>query len=158
MSRRHNPCLVHVHRCYDSLELARTMRVSEGTIRRWTKLGLEPIDRKRPYLFHGARIREFLEALNPPRCPLTDGKIYCTPCRGPRRSEGGIVTLEPKTPTSANFVGYCPDCGRPMNRRVRYVDIPHKLGDLRIRYEDEQAPVSSDGERLEVTLSREVSL
>lgn len=143
MTRRHNPKLLHGHRCYTIPQLANVLKVTKGTISRWIKHGLEPIEWKRPYLFKGWVVAEFLTELNPPRCPLADGEAYCTPCRGPRRPAGGVVRLEHMTPTSANFVGACPDCSRPLFRRVRYVEIQQKLGGLRIQYEDVSAPVMS---------------
>ena len=151
MTRRHNPRRVHRHRCYTISQLANLLKVTKGTISRWIKHGLEPIEWKRPYLFKGWVVAEFLAALNPARCPLADGECYCTPCKGPRRPSGGVVWLEHKTPTSANFVGRCSDCGKPLYRRVRYAEIQQKLGGLTIQYEDVSGPVSSsaDGARME---------
>jgi hypothetical protein len=144
MTRRHNPRLLQSYRLYTIPKLAELLRVGKNTISRWISLGLAPIEWRRPYLFKGWVVAEFLTALNQPRC------------RGPRRPKGGCVSLDPKTPTSANFVGKCPDCGRPINRRVRYVDIPQKLGDLTIRYEDEKAPVSGSADRPRVACSERV--
>ncbi|WP_187107807.1 helix-turn-helix domain-containing protein [Sphingomonas xanthus] len=155
MTKRYNTRLLHSYRLYTIPQLAKLLRVGKNTISRWISLGLVPVDRKRPYLFKGWVIAEFLLALNPPRCPLRPGELFCTPCRKPRRPSGGVVTLEPKTPTSANFKGTCPDCKRRLFRRVRYAEIPQKLGDLIIRYEDENAPVSSSANRPCVEYSEE---
>lgn len=151
MTRRYNPRLLRSYRLYTIPQLAALLRVGKNTISRWISLGLAPVEWKRPYIFKGWVIAEFLRALNPPRCPLRPGELFCTPCRRSRRPSGGVVALEPKTPTSANFKGSCPVCKRPLFRRVRYVDIPQILGGLTIRYEDEKAPVigSSDGPRVE---------
>jgi hypothetical protein len=156
--RRYDARRAKLHRNYTATEIARLFRVNIGTVWKWSRNGLEPIDRHRPFLFMGATIREYIGALNPPHRPMQPGELFCVgSCNRPVYPKGDVVTLVPRTQTSADFHGICPHCGSRMFRRVRLAELADKAGHLTISYEDEAAPVSSDGERLQVTVSAEIT-
>jgi hypothetical protein len=46
------PYLIH--------EIAKACDVTRGTVRRWRKEGLRPIEDRKPYMFLGSEVRAFL--------------------------------------------------------------------------------------------------
>ena len=156
MTRRYNSRLAHLHLTYTALEICDLYSVCLATVRRWHALGLTPIDRKRPFLYSGVELRAFIERHNPKRSPLMPGECYCTPCRRAVEPAGKLARIVPRTRTSADIVGVCPHCRRGVFRRVRLAELAFRAGNLTVQYEDDEATVSSDGERLEVTVSAEV--
>lgn len=146
MSRRHDLRLLKKHANYTASELAKVLKVNILTIRRWCKLGLKPIDQKRPYLFIGGHVAEFLAARHKPRQPLMPGEIYCVACRQPRVPAGGLVNLQPISDTTANFIGTCPTSGHRIRRRVRIDEIAFKLGNCQVADEDDATTLVGNGE------------
>lgn len=144
MSRRHNVRRIKSHRNHTAVELAETLNVSIGTIRAWTRQGLRPIEGTWPYLFAAADIVAFLKSRETPRQPLGPGEIYCVAVRGPRVPAGGVVDLVPRSATSSDIVGTCPDTGRRIHRRVRLSQLAEVLGTLKVRCEDDGVPIGSD--------------
>jgi hypothetical protein len=146
MSRRHDIRRVKLHLCYSAQELAELFRINIHTVRRWTRDGLQPIDRSYPYLYAGAVVAEFVRRRNKPRQPTGPGQIYCVACKSAITPAGGVVDLVPRSFTTADFVGTCPRCGRRAYQRVRLSEVDAKAGRLRVRYEDGEVPISSNGE------------
>ena len=144
MSRRHNLRRIKRCQCYSAIELARLLKVNIGTVRRWCMQGLRPIDAHRPYLFLGEHVAEFLRSRAMPRFKLDSGELLCVGCRAGRPTRDGLLWLEPRGPTTVNFVGFCVVSGHKMVRRVRIAEIAEKLGSARIASEDEIATMSSD--------------
>ena len=90
--QRANPQRVKKHRSYSVSELAACLDVHENTVSNWRKGGLQPLDGKRPVLFHGEAIRAFLKRQSASRkrpCPA--GTLYCFKCREPRPPALGMV-------------------------------------------------------------------
>lgn len=81
MTRRHNLRRIKLRQSYTASELADTLSVNLGTIRRWGKEGLEPIERRRPFLFLGEYVVDFLEGRRKPRRPLGPGELLCVRCK-----------------------------------------------------------------------------
>lgn len=146
MSRRHDLRRIKAHWAYTAIELAETLRVGISTIRVWTHDGLRPIEGTWPYLFAAAEIVAFLKSREKPRQPLKPGEIYSVAVRGPRAPVGGIVDLVPRSATSADIVGRCPDSGRLIHRRVRLSELGAALGSLKVRSEDGTVPISNSGD------------
>lgn len=106
-----------------------------------------PIDDRRPALILGSELRRFLNerrARRKRRSPA--GMIFCLPCREPRRPAGNMVDYMPRTATSGDFQGICPDCDSILYRRVSLaaldevrggLDVTIRDGDLRIRQRKE---------------------
>jgi hypothetical protein len=145
VSRRHNLRRLGKRRTYTANELAALLKINIGTVRRWCRLGLDPIDRSRPFLVLGDDVATFLAARATPRQPLAPGEFYCTPCRTRRLPRDLALSLIPRAATNVDFSGVCPDCGNPLFRRVRIAEIGEKLGPCRIAHEDDTAPMMRSG-------------
>ena len=156
MTRRYDPRRAHLHKCYTAREIVDAFKVSLSTVRRWHALGLTPIDGKRPYLYSGVELRAFIERHNPKRCPLMPGENYCVACKAPKIPKGKRAVVTRRDRTRSMLVGECPGCGRRIHQWVCSSELVFRAGNLTVAYEDEEATVSSDGERLEVTVSTEV--
>jgi hypothetical protein len=137
MSRRHNLNLLKADWPYRREELAHTLSVTLGTISKWTKAGLKPVDWQRPYLYRGDHVNAFLAARAKPRQPLGPGELYCTPCKKPSRPQDDIIKLVERSATTVDFSGPCNVCGHQMYRRVRIAEIADKLGTCTIAYKDD---------------------
>ena len=123
-SRRINPNRVKLHRSYSVAELAACLDVHKNTVRHWQAHGLEPVEPRKPYLFHGATTREFLAKRNASRKrPCPPGMLYCFRCRAPRQPALGMVDYLPLRPDSGNLRAICASCEAIMHRRVRKADI-----------------------------------
>ena len=118
-SRRVNPNVIKIHRCYTVGDLADRLGVHKNTVRNWQRNGLMPIDDCRPVLFQGAVIRDFLKAQNFSRkVPCGPGQFYCFRCREPRSPAGEMVDFLPVTERSGNLRAICESCGALMHRRA----------------------------------------
>lgn len=123
------------HRTYTFPELAALFDVHINTVRGWQRDGLAPVDDRRPTLFRGDAVREFLSRRRASaKQPCGPGRIYCLPCRGPKEPAGGMVDYEAQTPTSGWLVGLCPDCGRMMFRRVSKARLPDVTAGLDVQF------------------------
>ncbi|WP_394659257.1 helix-turn-helix domain-containing protein [uncultured Novosphingobium sp.] len=123
-ARRVNPNRVKLHRSYSVEELARCLGVHKNTVRHWQAKGLEPIDKGRPVLFHGAAVRGFLGNRNASRKqPCPPGTLYCFRSRSPRAPALGMVDFVPMRPGSGNLRALCECCETIMHRRVREAGI-----------------------------------
>ncbi|MEO7551924.1 MAG: hypothetical protein ABIT09_12380 [Croceibacterium sp.] len=110
------------------------------------KKGLEPIERRVPYVFVGAAVREFIKHHNKPRQKLRPGEIYCVACKRAIAPAGDTVDYAPLSATSGNFIGTCPTSFNRVWRRVRRADITAKAGHLTVRYEDGSATLNGTDE------------
>lgn len=120
MGKRHpNWRRLKTHRTYSIEDLARNLEVHEHTIRNWTRRGLLTVDGKRPYLFRGGVVIDFLRTRrSQAKRRMRIGEIYCIGCRQPKNPAGGMAELTPLTETTGNLCGICPDCERLIYRRV----------------------------------------
>ena len=144
MSRRHDPRRAKAHRTYDFAEIAELFDVTVATARKWRKEGLQPIDDRRPYLFSGCELAEFLTSKNQPRQPLNPGEIYCVGCKCAVEPAGNEAFVRAMTPTSVQLIARCP-IGHEVQVRVRIEDLREKAGTLNLRYEDGGAPLGESG-------------
>lgn len=149
MGTRHpNPRRVKKLRTYTVEELAALFRLHKNTVRRWVKLGLSPIDTRRPALFRGIDVREFLQAQRrTAKRPCKPGEMYCLKCRAPKIPDGNIADLEIQGPSSGCLVGICPTCATMLHRRINPSRIEASRGILAIslrppqtRIEDSDIP------------------
>jgi hypothetical protein len=124
-SRRVDPRRIKINRSFTARELADTLGVHKNTVRHWKRDGLAEIDGKRPALFHGATVRDYLNKRNANRkrpCPA--GTFYCFRCRQPKRPAGGMVDYVPKTAVTGNLIALCETCATTMHRQTRRTAIP----------------------------------
>lgn len=132
MGRRHPDYRrVKLHRTYTLAEMTGLFGVHINTLRIWRRDGLNPIDDRRPALFHGAAIRRFLQSRRKTaKQPCGSGRIYCLPCRAPKRPAGGMVDYQPSSSAGGRLMGVCPDCDRMIFRRVSATDLQSVTVDL----------------------------
>jgi hypothetical protein len=137
--RHPNPNLVKIHLNYSVDEIARLLEVSKGTVRRWLKTGLEPIEGKGMTIVRGSVLREFLRQRRAnAKCPCGPGFLYCLRCRTRKEPENGTADLvyfdrgAGKPPTTGNLRGVCPDCSTLMYRRVNLARLGSVRGNLTI--------------------------
>jgi hypothetical protein len=133
--RRPNIRLIKIHRSYSVDEAALTLSVHKNTVRAWLKLGLLPIDGKRPVLINGLDLCSFLMAKREKGkqgCGI--GHLYCVRCRAPKIPALGMVDYVPISPTAGNLRGICPNCDALIHRRVSLAQIPKIRGDLEIAF------------------------
>ena len=128
------PNAVKLHYSYSVRELATCCDVHPHTVRNWQRKGLEPIDKARPVLFHGATVRAFLSRRKASRkCPCPPGTLYCFRCREPRRPALGMVEYRPLKPASGDLCAICETCEGIMHRRVRKADVTRIMPGLAVQ-------------------------
>ena len=134
MSRRApNPGLIKLNQTYEVHELALRVGVHRNTVRGWVKKGLKPIDDRRPFLFHGSDIREFLKNQRKPRyrkCEIHE--LFCLVCKAPKLPQGNIVDYLPIITSAGNLCGRCPDCGHRIFKRISKSRLPELFAKLQV--------------------------
>src|SRR5438270_74434 len=110
MARRYDIRRVKIHRSYTTSEVAELLDAHKQTVARWIAAGLPLVEQKKPYLIHGTDLRAFLSARKPPKQPLRPGEIYCVGCPAPRRPDGDVADLAPRSDTTGSLIGICPTC------------------------------------------------
>jgi hypothetical protein len=135
MRRRVNPNLVKLNRTYDASQLAACCGVHKNTVLNWRTSGLEPIDNRKPIVFHGSAVRDFLKKRNAKRKqPCGPGRFYCFRCREPRAPSSRLVEYVPLTTKSGNLKASCAACETVMHRRVRRSDVAATMPDLDVQF------------------------
>jgi len=120
MHRRIDPRRVKKLRTYTIEEAAGLLSVHKNTIRAWMKAGLEPLDQRRPTLFVGGVLADFIRRCrDQARRPCPPGHFYCLKCKVARRPAGGLVEFQaPNGSTNRNAQALCCECLTLMNRRM----------------------------------------
>ena len=128
--RRPDRRRVKTHQSYTVDEVARTLEVSKGTVRRWQKSGLPSIDQRKPALIHGAELRRFLNARVTPKQPCPVGFCFCVKCKAPKKPAGQMAEFLHLNQSSGNLRAICPDCGTLMHRRTSRAQLELLKADL----------------------------
>ena len=125
MSRtHHNPRLIKGERTYDVEQAARLFNVHRNTIRAWLKVGLHPIDTRRPLLIKGTVLRAFIEKRrSAAKRPCPPGTLYCFKCRQPKAPALGMAEFVLRSVGLGNLRALCTQCSTVMNRRARQDQI-----------------------------------
>lgn len=132
---RPNYRLVKIHRNYSVEQVAGLFHVHKNTVRMWKKTGLNPIDLRRPALFHGAELAEFIRQRRQSRKrPCAPGEMFCVRCRAPRKPAGNIADYIPLTVTYGNLEGICAECNTMMYRRASLARLTQFRGELEITF------------------------
>jgi hypothetical protein len=134
MARRYNIRRVKIHRTYTPTEAGKLLNVHEHTVGRWIASGLPLIERKRPFLIHGADLRDFLAGRQPRKQPLRPGEMYCLRCRTRKRPALNMADLVRRSATTGMLTGICPTCEAMMHRAVSMHAIDRACGDLAVTY------------------------
>jgi len=146
--KRLNPRRVKLHRSYTVDEAAMLFGRNKNTVRNWLKVGLQPVDNRRPILILGRELSRFLHARREhARQRCRPGQLYCVRCRAPKWSAAGLADYVPISSSFGNLRGRCCDCGTSMYRRVSWRKLTAVAGDLQVqlpqgqqRIEDIAAP------------------
>lgn len=134
-ARRANPYGVKQHRTYTAGELATCLGVHKNTVRNWQREGLEPVEARRPLLFHGETVRAFLLKRGAARKrPCPPGTLYCLRCRQPRAPHPGTVEFVPMEPRGGSLRAVCGCCGLTMHRRTRETDVARQMPGCEVQY------------------------
>lgn len=153
--RKIDPRRAKLSRTYTVEETARLFGCHRNTVRAWLGAGLLPIDGQRPTLILGEELRRFHQSRRANRKrPTPTGMIYCVGCREPRRPAGDMADYLPRTDSSGDLQGICPECNRMMFRRVSLpkleqvrggLDVTMTKGDGRISKREEPSPNHDSG-------------
>jgi hypothetical protein len=138
MARRYDSRRVKIHRSYSVAEIEKLLDVHKNTVLRWMKAGLSPIERKRPFLFHGSDLRAFLKTRNPRKQPCRAGEIYCVKCRVPQRPACDMVDYIARPPTGGTIQGICPVCESMIFRAVKSAGLDTVSAGLNVSHRDAQ--------------------
>jgi hypothetical protein len=140
-TRHPNPNLVKLHLTYSVDELARTLKVSKGTVRRWLKTGLEAVDGPGLTIVRGSVAREFLRQRRASaKRPCGPGFLFCLRCREPREPAGlkAALVYPGKVAAGACLRGVCPECSALMYRRVNVARLDAVRGRLDVALPEAQ--------------------
>jgi Helix-turn-helix domain len=143
MARRINPRLIKLHHSYTVEEASRTLDVHKNTVRGWRAKELKPIDNRKPILFAGKDLRDFLERMNVGRKqPSPKGHFYCFRCRASRRPAMEMVDYVPITQIAGNLKALCAECGTLMHRRARRADVQAVMPGIAVQFPEAQSRLS----------------
>jgi hypothetical protein len=117
MSKRLNANLVKIHRSYTVEEVANVLGVHKGSVRNWTKNGLEVCDGSRPMLILGRVLKPFLTERNQRmKRPCAKDQFYCMKCKKPQNAAGNMVEFVPSTAGKGRLIAMCQHCEGIVNR------------------------------------------
>lgn len=136
--KRHNRRLplgrIKLSCSYDTHEITKLLGIHRNTVRQWLKVGLKPIDNRRPRLMHGSELKAFLTARQQSRRTKCEvGEFYCFKCRAAQRPWGDTADARIHSGKIVKLTALCPVYGIPMNRMVRRADLPKFASLLEIK-------------------------
>lgn len=128
---RHNLDLRKIKKreSYTTQEVSDLLHVHEGTVQRWVREGLRPVEGTRhPFYFNGDELLAFLKARQTQqRCTLGPDEFYCVRCKKPRKGAPGSMKMikTGKKIRGGRFLGRitgtCEECRGPLNRWASYM-------------------------------------
>ena len=129
MSKRLNASLVKIHRSYTVEEIANVLGVHKGSVRNWTKEGLEVCDGSRPMLILGRVLKPFLNERNQRmKRPCGVDQFYCLKCKRPQKAAGNMVEFLPSTKDKGRLIAMCQQCEGILNRFSSLAHIEQMSG------------------------------
>jgi hypothetical protein len=103
--------------CYSVQEITELLHVHKRTVLTWHEEGLQTIDDKIPYCFHGEVLREFLRKRQDQRkSTCQSDEFYCFKCHAPSKAWERLVDVVGVNHNRVNLVGLCETCGTVINR------------------------------------------
>lgn len=138
MSRSYTGIRAKKHRVYSVEDLMLLYGVTRNTISNWVNEGLMPSDSRRPYVFRGAAVQDFLQRRRERRhFKLKPYEFYCFTCKVP------VVPIEFDREPVATISGAqalqatCPKCERTVTKfgnlgdldAHRSIGAPNNTGD-----------------------------
>jgi site-specific recombinase XerD len=124
MSRKYDPTKARRHWVYSRDEVRFMHGVSDGTISNWVRAGLEPVDTKRPQLFAGYKLRQFLTNMRWPRGRLPqNGRLFCSICLGFKPLVAETIQTPSADTTCLSVTGLCTDCHNMLRADITSADL-----------------------------------
>ena len=125
MSRRHDPTKARRHWVYTREQVCQKFGIGESTITSWVGRGLERVDAKRPQLFAGYKLRQFITSMRWPhgRSP-EHGRLYCPVCLGFKALFAESVRTVPRGIGCLAVSGKCIECQSMLESTI----APGELG------------------------------
>lgn len=119
MSKRANPMAVKSALTYDVSEAAKALGKSPATIRNWVRDGLPVMSSKKPLLFSGLALREYLRAkYRAKKTPLASDELYCPSCKTGRKPVAMAVEAFVNSPKTTRLLGTCDRCDGSSSRII----------------------------------------
>lgn len=100
-------------------EITVLFRVTKGTVYRWIREGLTPLDQNLPYLIYGKKLREFLKERRRKRkwvCEID--QLPCFKCQRPRRALENKAWIQFSRNSRVNLAAICDVCQSRMYKCV----------------------------------------
>ncbi|MBM1690786.1 tyrosine-type recombinase/integrase [Sulfitobacter geojensis] len=124
MSRSYKGIKLKKNRVYSGADLQRIFSVSANTISNWVKGGLRASDGKRPYLFRGGQVMEFLKARRErAKTKPRFGEFKCGVCKAAVFAQVASLKIEPAKNGAKMGVGMCSECGGHIRKFVSEADL-----------------------------------
>ncbi len=131
-SRTYNTRLIKRDYSYAASEIVALLKIHENTVGNWHADGLPPIDDRRPLLFHGSDLIEFLSRRQERRRHVCGpGEFFCCKCRAPRPPWERAVDVEIRDARRLILKAVCSVCGTAMNR----IGAVRQLDEFRTRFD-----------------------
>lgn len=124
MSRSYKGIRLKKNRVYSGADLKRILGPSPNTISNWVKGGLKPSDGKRPYLFRGGVVMEFLRARQErAKTTLRSGEFKCGACKAAVFPAVASLHIGPAKNGAKMGMGVCSECGGHIRKFVSAADL-----------------------------------
>ena len=123
--KNYNTRLIRAGRTYTPSEIAKLYNIGTGTVYRWLKDGLQPIEQhKNPLLIYGHELRRFLlKRQEKHKKKLGPEEFYCVKCRSAQNAKPEAIRLVKtgkkigkENRDQYQKVAPCKDCGTEMRR------------------------------------------
>ena len=125
MARKYDPSRARRHWVYSRDEVRSMYSVCDGTITNWMRAGLERIDNKRPQLFAGYKLRQFLTYMRwPDGRPPENGRIFCSACIGFKALARETIQTSLADTKCILVTGMCSDCHNMLQADVSPDEMP----------------------------------
>jgi site-specific recombinase XerC len=124
MPRKYDPMKARKHWVYSRDDLKEIYGVCDGTVLNWIRAGLEPVDNKRPPLFAGYKVRQFITRMRwPDGRPPQDGRIHCPVCLGFKPVITGTIRTSRADTNCLSVTGMCTDCHNMLQADIAPEDV-----------------------------------
>ena len=115
--RTYNVRRICLTQSYSVQEVAELFGIHKNSVLQWKKSGLPVIDDKKPFLFYGGDLAEFLRKRQSSRKhKCQPNEFYCCKCRKPRTPWANLVDVEFKNSKKILLKALCSVCETSIQR------------------------------------------
>lgn len=126
MAKRVSISRIKKNHTYTVAELAESTLVSQLTVRRWIKDGMELIDDHHPTIIMGFSALSFLDARqSKAKQPMQLHEFYCLRCKAPKAPLGMMADYVVEPLSGGRLVALCSDCECTCNRKISAQQLPN---------------------------------